>query len=141
MARETPDAAGRAKLAAYALFVGAGVDVLGSIVSCVKLAMGPAASTGSADEIGLQTASVAVVDIADGLVGLMQTVVFITTAVLFLRWWYWMAKNAVARGIALGTTPGMAVGFWFIPFANLLKPAQLARTVANNLGISAPISA
>jgi hypothetical protein len=141
MARETPDASGRAKLAAYALFVSAGVDVLGSIVSCVKLAMGPAASTGSSEDVGLQTASVALVDIADGLVGLLQTVVFITTAVLFLRWWYWMAKNAVARGISFGTTPGWAVGFWFVPFANLLKPAQVAKAVANGLGITAPISA
>jgi hypothetical protein len=124
-----PDAGGRAQLATIALIAGAAVDVLGSIVSAVKIASGPS-----------DPASLSLTEIADGLMGLLQTVVFITTAVLFLRWWFLMAKHATARGIQLGVTPGWAVGFWFIPFANLAKPPQIARAAATGFGVSPPIA-
>jgi hypothetical protein len=43
-----------------------------------------------------------------------------------LAWLFWqhrVTQNAWARGIEMKTSPGWAVGWWFIPVANLWMPA------------------
>lgn len=50
-------------------------------------------------------------------------VVYVVTAILFLKWTYRVNANAhrlATQGMT--TTPGWAVGWYFVPFANLWKP-------------------
>lgn len=126
-----PDANGRAKLATWALIAGAVTDGLGAVISALTVAF---AGNSQPTDLNL-------FDVANGLTGLAQTVVFITTGVLFLRWWHLMVRHAEARGIQVGATPGWAVGYWFVPFANLVRPVKIASAAANGFGVTAPIGA
>lgn len=53
----------------------------------------------------------------------------IITPILFLRWFHLAARHALARGLPLDTTPWGAVGSWFIPFVNLVRPFALTRAM------------
>ena len=65
-----------------------------------------------------------------GLIALVFIPIFIFTVVTFLMWLYRTFTNLPAmRSDSNEFTPGWAVGWWFIPFANLVKPYQAVRTV------------
>lgn len=64
------------------------------------------------------------------LVLLLQVLVFIATAVAFVMWMHRAYRNLPALGAqSLETTPGWAIGYFFIPFANLVKPFQAIREI------------
>jgi hypothetical protein len=52
-------------------------------------------------------------------------------------WFFWLHR-AVANGRALGRptefTPGWAVGWWFVPLANVVRPYQIVRSLMDELG-------
>src|SRR5262249_13965466 len=52
----------------------------------------------------------------------------IAIIVVFIVWFHRAAKNNVALGRRRARySPGWAIGGWFIPFANLVIPAQIAQ--------------
>ncbi len=54
----------------------------------------------------------------------------IPSAVLFLMWFHRVYRNLPAlRNAVLTTTPGWAVGWWFIPVANLWMPYRIASEI------------
>jgi hypothetical protein len=53
----------------------------------------------------------------------------IGTIVLWLMWQHRVTRNVWAKGIRIATSPGWAVGWWFIPFANLFMPAVAVQHV------------
>src|SRR5262249_34683580 len=57
--------------------------------------------------------------------------VFIACAVLFCMWIHRAASNALASGRNYGFdfTPGWAVGYFFVPIANLWRPYQIVRAI------------
>jgi hypothetical protein len=63
-------------------------------------------------------------DARQQIVGLFYLLVFLVTGILFLVWINRANKNC--RGFTSGMefSPGWAVGWYFIPFANLIKPFQ-----------------
>ena len=62
-----------------------------------------------------------------GLIALAELAILISTAVVFLMWFHRVYRNLPALGAAgLRFTPGWVVGYWFIPFANLVRPVQAA---------------
>lgn len=62
------------------------------------------------------------------LVGLAALVFFVLTAVVFLMWLHAAYRNlALAGPHALETTPGWAVGAYFIPIANLYYPYSVMK--------------
>jgi uncharacterized protein DUF4328 len=65
-----------------------------------------------------------------GCEALAYMVVFYTTVVVFAMFVHRACRNAHALG-ALGMefTPGWAVGWYFVPFANLFKPFQAMREI------------
>lgn len=65
-------------------------------------------------------------------VGPSQIAIFLVTAIVFLRWMYVASRNchAVSK-MQLAISPGWAVGWFFIPIANLWKPYQAMRQISN----------
>lgn len=56
--------------------------------------------------------------------------VFVVTGIAWLVWHHRAQANLHALGVrGLQYTPGWAVGWWLIPFANLFKPFQTVREV------------
>ena len=68
-------------------------------------------------------------DVNDGrqaMVGITQVVVFIVTAIVWLFWLHRAYANLRLIGSRkTEITPGWAVGYWFIPFINLVRPYQI----------------
>jgi hypothetical protein len=64
------------------------------------------------------------------LIGLLQVLAFLGTGAAFLTWFYRASKNLPALGsVRLAYTPGWAVGGFFVPFLNLVRPLQVMREV------------
>jgi hypothetical protein len=60
-----------------------------------------------------------------GLGEILRIVAFIASVVVFLIWEYRAFSNlSPLKARNLEFSPGWAVGWWFIPFANLVKPYQ-----------------
>lgn len=63
---------------------------------------------------------------------LVNTLVALTTVVIFAMWIYRAAANVVAADIpGFDFTPGWAVGWYFVPFANLVQPFRAMRQIWN----------
>lgn len=61
-----------------------------------------------------------------GTLGVLHTVAFIPSAIAFLMWMHRAYRNLPALGAhGLKFTSRWAVGWWFVPFANLFKPQQV----------------
>lgn len=61
---------------------------------------------------------------AVGLTGLLQVLTALAAFIVVGRWIYRASANAHAIGGGLSITPGWAVGWYFVPFANLVKPFE-----------------
>jgi len=67
-----------------------------------------------------------------GIISLLEIPMRILTIVMFLIWEYRSFNNLSAlKARNLEYSPGWAVGWWFIPFANLVKPFQVMRELWN----------
>ncbi len=61
-----------------------------------------------------------------GIVAIFQILLRVLTIVFFLIWLHRAFKNLPALAAQnLEFSPGWAIGWWFIPFANLVKPYQI----------------
>ncbi len=71
-------------------------------------------------------------DFLYGGVGLIQALVFVLTAVVWLVWLKAAYKNLTLVGSRRTKfTPGWAVGYWFVPFINLVRPYQIMKELWN----------
>lgn len=69
-------------------------------------------------------------DNREHVVALVRLGLFIFTAAVFGRWIYVVARNIRPLGAQrLQFTPGWAVGYYFIPIANLWKPYQAMKEI------------
>jgi hypothetical protein len=67
-----------------------------------------------------------------GILALLRLPLFLATVVFFLIWEHRAFSNLSAlKAENLQFSPGWAVGWWFIPFANLIKPFQAMRELWN----------
>ncbi len=67
-----------------------------------------------------------------GIIALLRIPLFIGTVVFFLIWEYRAFNNLSAlKARNLEFSPGWAAGWWFVPFANLIKPFQAMRELWN----------
>ena len=67
-----------------------------------------------------------------GFASLPYTPVYILTVVLFLMWVYRSYRNlSPLKARNLEFSPGWAVGWWFVPLANFVKPFQIIRELWN----------
>jgi Domain of unknown function (DUF4328) len=75
------------------------------------------------------------------LAGGFQLITMIVAAVLFLVWLHRIIRNGPALGGAeLRFTPGWAVGWWFVPIANLVRPMQVLSEAWRTSTVEMPIS-
>lgn len=57
----------------------------------------------------------------------LNLMVVALTAILFIVWFFHAYRNLGRAGIGgLRYTPGWAIGAWFIPFLNLVRPKRIA---------------
>jgi hypothetical protein len=69
-------------------------------------------------------------DLRQGAIGILQFLITLATAAAFLTWFYRMHKNLPRLGARnLQYSPGWAVGGFFVPFLNLVRPYQVMREV------------
>ena len=67
------------------------------------------------------------------MLGILHFALYVATAVVFLMWFYRVHSNLEPLGGRdLSYTSGYAVGCWFIPFLNLVRPAQVAQEIWRN---------
>lgn len=69
-------------------------------------------------------------DARQGMIGLGYMAVFAVTGITFLRWVYRANSNCHGFGAQdMRFTPGWAVGYYFIPFVNLVRPYQVMKEI------------
>jgi hypothetical protein len=75
--------------------------------------------------------------LALGGAGLLFLIGFVVTIVFFCRWFHLSVRYASGRGGSVGYTPAAAVGSWFIPFLNLVRPFDVTRRMLAAAGVDA----
>jgi Domain of unknown function (DUF4328) len=114
-----PSSAARAKVAA-------GFFVLTVVTEAMALLIGLWAIT-SPGESGLRQG----IEVVNGFMALAAA---FGTIITYLRWLHLTVRQMNALGVDVGATPGWAVGYWFVPFANLVKPYHTVRNIVSGLG-------
>ena len=77
---------------------------------------------------GISDTEAAANDSRQQAIGTLQVLLLIATAILFLTWFYRAHRNlAVVSSIKPVYTSGWAVGGFFVPFLNLVRPVQMMR--------------
>lgn len=64
-----------------------------------------------------------------GVLGLTAVAVYLATVVVFLMWLYRVSNNVASFGETRQTSAGWAVGYFFIPIANLFVPYQAIKEI------------
>ena len=112
------------------------VGLLSALIGCFFLMfiLGFAQLAFTFPEVELDTGeSVPITYVLIGLVALLEILLRVLTIIFFLIWLHRAFKNLPALGATnLEFSPGWAVGWWFIPFANLVKPYQVVRELWNS---------
>jgi hypothetical protein len=103
---------------------------VGAVSAVALLLVGMSLHRASAIETYLDTGDIDALDTSDDLYAilLLPSAAFtITAIVMFLRWFSRAYRNLPALGVrGLRFTPGWAVGAWFVPFLNLVRPKAIA---------------
>ncbi|MER6250507.1 DUF4328 domain-containing protein [Streptomyces sp. NPDC001584] len=69
-------------------------------------------------------------DILTGLTGLLQLLMYLATAAVFVVWFHRVRVNGgIFRDSAFTQAPGWAIGWWFVPVAHLFQPFVIARQI------------
>ncbi|MFT3710995.1 MAG: DUF4328 domain-containing protein [Archangium sp.] len=125
---ELPPLEGRALAAQVALYAIAGLHAVMGLVNVVQVAT---------DDLA-EDSPLAVVY---GLTAILYLLVYLATIIVVSMWFHRAAKHALALGAQLehASTPGGAVGSWFIPFVNLARPFTIARQMMSHAGVDGGI--
>ncbi len=65
--------------------------------------------------------------------GRLELAGLILTGIAWFVWLHRSVANARSLGVQTEATPGWSVGWWFIPFANLVKPYRILRSLFDGL--------
>jgi hypothetical protein len=114
---DLPSLSGRASLARMALFVTGGLDVAVGVSGLVV--------TGEEESL---------LAVLAGFLAIGYLIALIVGIVLYCRWFHLAVRWGAARSVHVGTSPAGAVGSWFIPFVNLVRPFQVMRALLEGRG-------
>jgi hypothetical protein len=70
----------------------------------------------------------------DALLSMLQSLALVVGAIGFLLWFRRAYGNAIALGHRASFTPGWAIGAWFVPLLNLVRPYQIASAMWRHAG-------
>jgi len=118
----TKDAASLTRFVTTMLWILAGITVVsvGSDVLQLQLL-----NSGSLD-----VAAAEANDARQSAIGIVYLIAYLVTAVAFLTWIHRANRNARGFGAEhLRFTPGWAVGWYFVPFMNLVRPYQAMKEI------------
>jgi uncharacterized protein DUF4328 len=80
------------------------------------------------DVAGILSAQRVLLDGRYGAIGVLRLPVFIATAIVWLLWLHQAYRNLSLVGTMRSSfTPDRAVGCWFVPFINLVRPYQIVK--------------
>jgi len=65
--------------------------------------------------------------------GRLELAGLILTGIAWFVWLHRSVANARSLGVQTEATPGWSVGWWFIPFANLVKPYRILKSLFDGL--------
>ncbi|MFD3695502.1 DUF4328 domain-containing protein [Streptomyces sp. NPDC058646] len=69
-------------------------------------------------------------DVLNGVAGVLQVLLLLATAVVFIIWFHRVRCNGdIFRGDVFTQSRGWAIGGWFIPVANLFLPFRTAKQI------------
>ena len=123
-AYKSPSALARAIV--ILLVIGAVFHVIGIVSTMAQMSLLSNVKSGVTLGPGAASAN----DLRQQIIGAVQVLVFIVTAVLFLTWISRVYRNLTALSTREPThSPGWAVGAWFVPFLNLFRPVQIVKEV------------
>lgn len=66
-------------------------------------------------------------DLRQAAIGILWFLGFVATAIVFIIWHHRAYKNVEAMGGARSMGTGWAIGGWFVPFLNWVRPYQVMR--------------
>jgi len=123
---------GRANIVKILLIVGAIATGLSLLAEALSLGISPFTE---GQELGDNPSGVAITLIIF-LFALLELMIYLTTVVFFLVWLYRASNNvqAIDPSRGLNYSPGLAVGSFFIPFANLVIPYRAVKEVWQRSG-------
>ncbi len=122
MARSYRPATVPARVAMVFLGLSCLVAVAGLILNYLTLRIVPEIDSGFASTMPRLDR----LEAAQALTNAVSIWALLVTAVPFLLWLHRASGNARALGIEnLPTSPGLAVGYWFVPFLNLIMPPKV----------------
>lgn len=70
-------------------------------------------------------------NLRSGIIGMVQIILYISTAVLFLNWFRRAYANLHRAGISIKHTDKAAVWSFFVPILNLYRPVQIMQEIWN----------
>lgn len=103
------------------LWISLGMEVISILIDFAQLSLLDRSYT---------QAKVAANDARQGIIGLGSLGVFIMTGIAFLKWIY--RANVNSRGFGaqdMKFTPGWSIGYYFIPFLNLVRPYRAMKEI------------
>jgi len=126
------------KILLVVLWVGLALDVVAVVSGVFEYQLLQQIQSGAVSGPDMTDAAAAD-DMRQRIIGLSQFTLYIVTVIVFSRWIYVLNCNKKPLGASdLRFTPGWAVGWFFIPVANLWKPYQAMKELwqvsANPLG-------
>ncbi|HEX6184113.1 MAG TPA: DUF4328 domain-containing protein [Pyrinomonadaceae bacterium] len=118
---------GRAQVVVFLFLAYIAVSLFSVFSNLLQISFLSGALAGSVSEEGAEMN-----DMRQAAVALIHIVVYIALAISFLLWLHRAAKNLPALGnpqSKIDYTPGWAVGWFFVPIANLFMPYKAVREV------------
>jgi hypothetical protein len=85
---------------------------------------------GAQSGVGITHEAALANDRREGFLSIIYLLAYFLTSILFLRWTYLVKKNAMALGasyLEFDFSPGWSVGYYFVPFVNLVAPYKALR--------------
>lgn len=101
--------------------------LVNAAVAAVSLLVNLYAATSAGASVTLGEERIDAAELTLGLVALAQLFVYLATIVVFIVWLHRAYKNLPAFGVQTEHSPGWAIGGWFVPFLNLVRPYQIVK--------------
>lgn len=122
------DAPVRARIAQAALFFH--VTTRGAMYALAPVVLALYGPQGYRQDSDLDPVSHGLISLCVFLTSIATMAVIMIAPIAVLTWLHRASKNAHAiAGAPLEHSPGMAVGWWFVPFANLWQPLAVVREI------------